>query len=42
MLLLMKRKTHTQHQQYNDKVAYIIHKTFINWMTKTYRVVTNK
>ncbi len=37
----MKKKSHTQHQQYNDKVAYIKHKTFINWMNKT-RVVTNK
>ncbi len=31
-----KKKSHTQHQQYNDKVAYIKHKTFINWMNKTY------
>jgi len=36
VLLLMKEQSHTQHQQYIEKVAYIKHKTFINWMNKTY------
>ncbi len=30
-----KKENRTQHQQYNDKVAYIKHKTFINWTNKT-------
>ncbi len=36
ILLLMKKKKHTQHQQcYNDKVAYIKHTTFMNRTNKT-------